>query len=118
MIFFILAFLIGVLIYLIYIKITFLKNRNQSKKITAKVIEYRTEKSPMRNDYTMLSYPYVKIGDDQDTILRKLRYANNFNKPFKIGEQIDVFWDGNDLMYWYAYDFGLYKYLPKSWNFI
>ena len=73
----------------------------------------------MRNDYTELDYPYVKIDleNNQHTI-RKLKYANSWNKPFKIGQKVDVFWYGNDLLYWNAYNNGINKYLPNKWNFI
>ena len=100
------------------IKIQFINARKKSKKITATVIEYGYEKGPLRNDYTMLYYPYVKL-DLPDIEYRKikLRYADNKNKPFKIGEKIDVFWYGNDLAYWNTYDKGFSKLLPEKWTF-
>ena len=114
MIIFILV-VVGILIFLMHTKIEFIRNRNGCEKISAEVIEYRKEKSPMRNDYTLLEYPYVRICDGDEYILRKLRYANNWQKPFKIGERIDVFWLGNDLLYWNAFDKGIYTFLPEKW---
>ena len=109
--------LIIIVLFLTNSKIEHIKLRIDSKKISAEVVEYRKEKGPMRNDYTLLNYPYVKIDlDDGDFIIRKLRYASNSNKPFKIGEKIFVFWYISDLLYWNAYDKGLYKYLPGSWK--
>ncbi|WP_348739208.1 hypothetical protein [Tenacibaculum sp. 190524A02b] len=93
--------------------------RNNSKKIYAEVVEYRKEKGSMRNDYTLLNYPYVKIETEKgEYIVVKLRFADNSSKPFKIGEKIVVFWYMDDLLYWNAYDNGLYKYLPESWKII
>jgi hypothetical protein len=117
MIWSILIILIIVILFSASSKIEHIKLRNSSKKISAEVVEYRKEKGLMRNDYTLLNYPYVKIElDDGDYTIRKLRYANSSNKPFKIGEKIFVFWYVSHLLYWNAYDRGLYKYLPESWN--
>ena len=100
-------------------KIEHIKLRNKSKKINAEVIEYRREKGAMRNDYTLLNYPYVRIETEKNEhILVKLRFANNSSKPFKIGKKIFVFWNTSDLLYWNAYDKGLYKYLPESWKIL
>ena len=110
--------IIGLIFYLTYTKIEFIKIRTDSKKISAEVIEYRREKGPMRNDYTKLDYPYVKILDNNEYTIKKLKYATSGNRPFEIGQKIDVFWYGNDLLYWNAYDNGINKYLPNKWNFI
>lgn len=119
MIWSIIIILIIFILFLINSKIEHIKLRNNSKKISAEVVEYRKEKGPFRNDYTLLNYPYVKIElDDGEYTIRKLRYASNANKPFKIGEKIFVFWNISDLLYWNAYDRGLYKYLPESWKII
>jgi len=106
---------VGVLVFLTQSKIDFIKNRAGCEKIVAEVMEYRKEKSPMRNDYTMLEYSYVKINSGSDGyILRKLRYAHNWGRSFKIGEFVDVFWLGGDLLYWNAFNNGVYKYLPEK----
>ncbi len=47
--------LILILLFLTISKIGHIKLRNNSKKINAEVIEYRKEKGPMRNDYTLLN---------------------------------------------------------------
>ena len=108
-------FLVIILVYLIYSKISFIKIRNGSKKISAVIAEYRKEKGPMRNDYTLLNYPYVRIEVNyQDFILAKLNYADNWRHNFHIGEKIDVFWNEDKLLYWSAYDNGIYKYLPNK----
>ena len=110
---------IGILIYMIHTKIQFVKLRSSALKIKAEVVEYRQEKGPMRNDYTKLNYPYVKIDlENGDYTIRRLRYADNISKPFKIGEVIYVFWYNNDLLYWNTYDRGWKKYLPEKWNFL
>ncbi len=114
LIIFIIAFLI-----LTNTKIEHLKARNKSKKIIAEVGEYRKEKGPMRNDFTLLNYPYVWIEVKNDEYkLFKLNYANNGTKPFYIGEKIPVFWQNDLLIYWDVYDKGIYKYLPKSWKIL
>lgn len=97
-------------------KIQFLKTREGAKKLRAKVIEYRAQKGPMRNDFTKLNYPFVNILSEDEQLLRKLRYANSTSKPFKIGEEIDVFFSGGDLLYWDTYNRGLYRFLPESWT--
>ncbi|GAB5401328.1 MAG: hypothetical protein Aureis2KO_29130 [Aureisphaera sp.] len=106
-----------ILIYLTNEKIRFINERKASKKLNAKVVSYISEKGPMRNDHTMLEYPYVKIGSDEDSIPRKLKFANNITRSFELDEEINVFWSGTDLLYWNAYDKGLYKYLPEKWKF-
>lgn len=86
-------------------------------KIEAEVIEYRKEKGPIRNDFTMLSYPYVAIlteGPDYGKV-RRVRYAHNWSKPFRIGERIEVFWSCGELLYWNAMDKGIDRYLPAKW---
>jgi len=98
-------------------KIRLIKKRNNSEKIEAEVVEYRREKSSMRNDYTLLNYPYVKIKTENgESILTKLSHADNYSKPFEIGEKIPVFWYSDKLLYWNVYDKGIYKYLPESWS--
>ena len=105
-----------ILVFLSKSKIDFIKARNSSEKILAEVVEYRKEKVSMRNDYTKIEYPYVKIDLESDEyILRKLRYASNAKRYFKKGEQVHVFWKGNDLLYWHTCDEGLQKYLPEKW---
>ena len=57
-------FFIIIIIFLLFIsndKIQFLKARTLAEKISATVIEYRLEKGSLRNDYTKLDYPYVKL---------------------------------------------------------
>jgi hypothetical protein len=74
-------------------KVHFLDLREGSEKIKAEVIDYRKEKGPMRNDYTRLNYPYVKIltdGPDRGKV-RRLRFATNWSKRFKKGQTIYVF---------------------------
>lgn len=108
--------LLGYVVVMTNSKIQFLNIRKRAVKLKAQVIEYRKEKGPIRNDYTMLQYPYVKVlsdGPDQGKI-RRLRYANNWSKPFRVGELVDVFWSGGELLYWNAMDKGIQKYLPGS----
>ena len=110
-------FFLGALLIVINEKIQFLKKRKGCKKIEAEVESYKKETGGMRNDYTTLHYPYVKIEYEPDEyILVKLRYANNITKPFSIGEKVNVFWFYDDLLYWDTYEKGIYKYLPNSWN--
>ena len=115
-----LIIIIGIFLYLTHTKIEFLEIRNEKKKIKAEVIEYRKEKGLMRNDYSEMEYPYVKIDleneDEYEYSVRKLRYANSLNRSFHIGQKVNVFWYGSDLLYWDAYENGIYKYLPKRWN--
>jgi hypothetical protein len=110
--------IILILLYLVLwnSKVKFLKMREASKPITAKVIQYRNEKGPMRNDYTPLPYPYVSINDNTSE-LRKLKYASSNSKPFKINDEIIVFWFSGTLYYWDAFDRGVYKYLPGQIKF-
>ncbi|MNK30389.1 hypothetical protein D3C87_488060 [compost metagenome] len=112
------SFILLFLLLMTNTKIQFVKARTLAKKISATVIEYRLEKGPLRNDYTKLDYPYLKLDlpntEDKEV---KLHYANSLKKPFKIGEKIDVFWLENKLVYWNAYDNGFSKFLPKTWAF-
>ena len=117
--------MIGIVLFIIvliflnltYSKIKLLKIRDNSKKIIAELVEYREEKSSMRNDYTLLNYPYVRIKTENNEFrVVKLSYANNYSEPFKIGEKIPVFWYSDKLIYWNVYDKGVYKYLPKKWG--
>ena len=72
----------------------------------------------MRNDYTLLNYPYVRVDlKEGGYVVRKLSYANNYSEPFEIGEQISVFWNDDYLLYWNTYDRGFYKYFPENWRF-
>lgn len=108
--------IIGIIILgiLSYHKYSFLGKRKIAKKRIAEVIEYRKEKGPFRSDYTKLFYPYVKIKNNQGhSSIIKLSYANNLTKPFYIGEKIDVFFDGNDLLYWHGFSKGVYKFIPN-----
>ncbi|WP_203258536.1 hypothetical protein [Hyunsoonleella ulvae] len=100
-------------------KVKHIEIRSRATKIKAEVVEYRKEKGPMRNDYTLLEYPYVRIDlDDEDYIIERLKYATSSGRYFKIGQIIDVFWYDNYLLYWDAYDNGIYKYFPGSWKLI
>jgi len=111
-------FLILAILYTANTKIKYIKLRNNSEKINAEVIQYKKEKGPMKNDYTLLNYPYVRIDlKEGGYMIRKLSYANNYNEPFKIGEQIPVFWNNDYLLYWSTYDKGFYKYFPENWQF-
>jgi hypothetical protein len=86
------------------------KVEKKSKKISAKVVEYRKERAPRRNYYILLNYPYVKINlENGEYIICKLRYANNLTKSFKIREKVDVFWTINDLLYWDAFNKRIYN---------
>ena len=109
------------LVYLLFKwkgKVDFYEMRIGKEKILAQVIEYRDHKSPMRNDYTQIPYPYVRVNpEDKDSRLIKLKYANNMWKPFKIGDQVGVFWYGGVLYYWDSYDSIITKYLPSRWDF-
>lgn len=105
-------------VYLTNTKIEHLEIRSKAKKISAEVVEYRKERVQMRNDYTELNYPYVKIDlDNGECTIKKLRYANSWNQPIEIGQQVDVFWYGGELLLWNAYDSGFYKLLPVKWFF-
>lgn len=111
--------LIVVFVHMANEKIEYLEIRSKSKKIIATVVEYRKEKSPLRNDYTELNYPYVKIDlDNGEYIIEKLRYANSWSSSLKIGQQVDVFRYGGDLLLWNSFENGIYKFLPKKWTFL
>ena len=84
-------------------------------RLKAVVIEYWNEKSPMRNDFTKLAYPYVQIKKDNPKLTR-LKYADSVSKPFEIGAEVEVFWYEGILYYWHAYDKGLYKFLTSKWS--
>lgn len=97
-------------------KLRFLKMREGCTPIVARVIEYRNERGPMRNDFTKLPYPYVSINEDR-TRLFKVKYASSGSHPFKINEDINVFWFSGTLYYWETFDTGIYKYIPKKFRF-
>ena len=98
-------------------KVKYTVLRNNSIKVSARVVEYRLEKVPIRNDFTRIDYPFVVLLPDRDRLIRKLKYTNSWSKPFEIGEEINVFLYENDLLYWNAYENGLYKFLPNTWDF-
>jgi len=116
----------GVFIFMIIVfflvftstKMSFFKKRKNSLKIEEEVIKYQLEKSTMRNDYTKLKYPYVKIkSTDGRHTIEKLHYANNWSESFKIGEKINVFWSGDKLLYWNAMDKGYMSIFPSRLDF-
>lgn len=113
---FILTFVLLLLIYNSYLKWKFNRIRSNSKKRKGHVVQYKKEEGPMRNDYTKLHYPYVKI-DFQNKASKtyKLRYASSSSKPFKIGENIDVFLHENELFYWKTFETGLSRFIPDFW---
>lgn len=98
-------------------KIDFYKLRNASNMLEAEVIEYRKEKVNIRNDYTRIYYPYARILNDEQHFDKniRVRYANSWYKPFKIGERINVFWNNGELFYWNAMDHGINSILPNKW---
>lgn len=99
-------------------KVDYLSIRQGRKKMNARVIMYKKEKVPMRNDFTKISYPYVEIlNSEKHPNVIKIRYANSWSKPFKLGQKIAVFFYAGELMYWHAYDRGYSKYLPSKWKF-
>lgn len=111
-------FLIFVSIALTASKISFIKKRAKALKIEAEVVEYRWERSSMRNDNSKLNYPYVKItSEDGDYVIKKLHYANNWSKSFEIGQRIYVFWKDNKLLYWEAMDKGFMSIFPSRLDF-
>ena len=99
-----------------YSKVKFCERKHEKEFFIAEVIEYRNEKISIRNDYTKIPYPYVRTNKDNPSLTR-VKYAKSGSLPFEIGENIDVFWEGDVLYYWSAYDIGLYKFLPSKWNF-
>lgn len=92
--------------------------RNGKKKLLAKVVEYKKYKSPLRNDYTQILYPHVIIIGDEDEKSIRLKFTRYPKKPFKIGEEINVFWHGKLLYFWDAYDIGWQKKIPSNWDFL
>lgn len=111
-----LIFVILLLGILMNSKLNFMTLRNGSEKLTARVVEYRSEKGPIRNDYTKLDYPYVEIEGFPDRLIR-LKYAKSASRPFPLGQEIKVFWSFGILYYWNAYEKGFYKYLPENLKF-
>ncbi|ALI98313.1 hypothetical protein [Rufibacter tibetensis] len=103
------AFSLGLMLY---DKKHFYKIRSSSEILQAEVIEFRWERGPFRNDYTKLCYSYVRILQERNVGLVKLKYANNKSEPFEIGEVIDVFWHNNSLLYYRAFDTGWMKFIP------
>lgn len=94
-------------------KVKFYKMRKGKTLILAEVAEFRDEKSPMRNDYTKIPYPYVRLlSEDGTEKIVKLKYSNSLSTPFTLGDFVEVFWYGGTLYFWNAYDFGLTRYLP------
>lgn len=89
--------------------------REGCSPINAKVIEYRNEKGPMRNDFTKLPYPYVAINDDMSRLF-KVKYASSGSHPFKINQHIKVFWFSGTLYYWETFDGSFYKYVPEKYS--
>lgn len=110
-------FILAVFAVLWYSKVSFLNMREGAEKLNATVIEYRNEKGPMRNDYTEIPYPYVRIEGSTERLIR-LKYASSGSKPFEINETVHAFWFAGILYYWEAYDKGMYKYIPGKINFI
>ncbi|UTW64495.1 hypothetical protein KFE98_10265 [bacterium SCSIO 12741] len=106
------AFVIMYLLFLIYEKHRFLKLRNKSEKKFAIVKEYRKEKAQLRNNYSQLDYPYIKVEKIGNDELVRLRYANSLYRYFKIGEVVEVFYMNGNWLYWSTPEKGINKYLP------
>jgi len=112
-----LAFLpIACLLFMWYNKIEFYSKRKKEYKLKASVVRFVKEKSPMRNDFTLIPYAYVRIEGRKEKLVR-LKYSDSWSMPYKVGDQVDVFFYAGVLYYWDAYDVGLSKYLPSKWDF-
>ncbi len=106
---------IGLLVFLIIswrTKINFQKLKAKSTKLRAQVVEYRKCKVPFRGDYTRINYPFVILLDDDDQEPLQLRHANSWKNEFDIGEELHVFYSDGELLYWNAFEKGLYRFLP------
>lgn len=97
-------------------KVAFAEMKKGKTPRKAKVLFYKKEQVPFRNDFTKIPYPYVELEGDESRPTR-LKYAKSGHKPFKVGSYIDVFFYGGTLYYWHAYDKGLLKLFPSSWKF-
>lgn len=111
------GFLLITTLLLIRSKVAFMRSRARAGKLRARVVEYRRDKVPIRNDFTKIDYPYVILLSDNTRTALKLRYASSWKRDFDIGEEIDVFYHAGELLYWHAYDKGIYRYLPSTWGF-
>jgi len=112
-----LIIIIAILAYLCNEKISFYKDRIGRKKIIGEFVKYEyVTVKVKRNEYNTSSYPFVKINEstDKDRIF-KLNYNNLVTKEFRKGEEVELFWSNNELLYWNAYDVGIMKYFPKKW---
>ena len=109
--------IIGVFIYFWNKKVTFYKDRNGKKKIVGEFVKYESVTvKVLRNEYHTSIYPFVKINQGTEGVgTYKLNFQNELAKSFKKGEEIELFWCDNELLYWKAFDVGIMKYFPKKW---
>lgn len=105
--------IIVVYVVLSYYKITHRKKRLNKEKIKAKVVKYEMVTTQVsRNHYNSGMCIFVKIIDGNDSICVPLNYSFFIlSRPFKIDQEIDVFWYASDLYYWNSFENGLHKYL-------
>ena len=89
------------LLFKLIVRTNHLSARKNSKKLKATVIEYRKERiKAIRNDFTKIEYPYVKIKEDNNTKLICLRNASSSKRYYQIGEEVEVFWHDEKLLAW------------------
>ena len=108
--------IIGIIIYFWNKKVTFYKDRNGKKKIVGEFVKYESVTvKVLRNEYHTSIYPFVKIKQgNEDVGIFRLDFKNEIAKSFRKGEQIELFWCNNELLYWHAFSIGIMKYFPKT----
>jgi len=107
------VFFILIYILLAYLKKNHLEKRQNKNKIKARVVKYKmVTKETSRNHYNSGLSIFVEIIDNQDKFTKPLNYSFFIlSRPFKINQEIDVFWYASDLYYWNSYENGLFKYV-------
>ncbi|GAB5566178.1 MAG: hypothetical protein Wins2KO_32410 [Winogradskyella sp.] len=104
---------------LVMIKINHATSKSISKKLRAKVVEFKLEHGSPLGDDGSRYYAYVQIEmENKDVIFQKLEHEIGVIAlaPFKKGEIINVFWNKGKLFYWNSYQRGIFKLLPSKWR--
>ena len=98
--------------YFIILKYWHLKRRESKTPIRVTVKKYKFVTTEVEHNHWH-SEGTVFVEFPEGTISEKLNCGSMFNpKPFKIGEEIDVYWYASELYYWNAYERGLFRLLP------
>lgn len=99
-------------------KVDFYIIRKGKKAIIGQVLKYQKVQTKQRGRLEIYHHPHVEVPNVKNRLI-KLNYPNIWSpvRPFKIGEEVKVFYYGGQLFYWDSFNRGISKFLPKIWEF-